>query len=247
MSVTAVLFPVCCLSSYSLMYWSLQYTDVQLQLSDYACHHTISWFKLWWVSGFLHHVVLACVDLSCGRTGSQLLQHPAEPGLVILKMEAKCSSETPGTNHYHMGGGVNSPKRPTIIWKTVAMKPWTCIIAIIIAILLWCCYHYFRRVVFPFVVLFSLSRCCFPSFCGVVLITFVVLLFHSCCSPIRGVVLIPVGVFFSFVSSYSSLSLFSFPCLSKFPFNLCNRSLRTSICLQLPFVIIGKCSTKHQI
>ena len=119
------------MTSYSLLCWSLQSKAAQRQLSGDACHHTIAWLKLWSVSGFLHRAVQACVGLSSEWTGSQLLQHPAEPGLVILKMEAKHSSETPGTNHYHkVGGGGDSLKRPTIIRTTVALKTWTPIIVI---------------------------------------------------------------------------------------------------------------------
>jgi hypothetical protein len=120
--VTAVLFPVYCPSSYSLLYLTLQYKDIQLQLSHYACHHTIAWFKLWSVSGLLHRAALACADLSCERTASQLLQRPAEPGLVILKMEAHCSSKAPRTNHYHTGRG-ETPRndRPSLEQR----PPWS--------------------------------------------------------------------------------------------------------------------------
>jgi hypothetical protein len=204
-SVTAVLFSVYCLSSYSLMYLSLQYKDVQLQLSDYACHHTISWIQLWWVSGFLHRAVLACVDLSCERTGSQLRQHPAEPGSVILKMEAQCSSETPGTNHYHTGGG-GTPRndRPSFEkqspWSlnTYHCHPFMVLLsllssccfsirgvvlplALLFSFLLWCS-HYSRRVAFPFVLL-SLSRCCSSCRC-IFFLRFVVLFFFAVLLPL---------------------------------------------------------------
>lgn len=210
-SLTVVLFLVYCLSSYSLLYWSLQSKAVQQQVSDDACHHTITWFKLWSVSGFLHLAVQACVGLSCEWTGSQLLLHPAEPGLVILKMEAQRLSEMPGTNHYHKGGGGDSSKRSTIIRTTVALKTWTPITVINIIN-----NNNNNKVCFsfeasdltifpPFVRLFS--------FCDAVLLDFVVLLFLSlCCSlSIRGVVL-PFAVLFSFLSP-RFVVLFSFVAL----------------------------------
>lgn len=69
----------------------------------------------------------------------------------------------------------------------------TRIIAIIIAILLWRCSHYSRRVAFPFV-LFSLSRCCSPSCRCIFFLRFIVFFFA---------VLLPLLIEISFYSIYS--------------------------------------------